>query len=63
MAEYPGLDHIGSERFLAEAAGFADRWDMEWMRYFQLHDDTAYFVSYASHRVSVSDQQGHRPTI
>lgn len=48
MDSLPGLDHIASDAFLADAERFAHRWDLEWMRYFQIHDDTAYFVSYAS---------------
>lgn len=48
MSSRAGLDYIESDAFLNEARRFADRWDREWMRYFQLHEDTAYFVSYAS---------------
>jgi len=41
-----GLEHITSEGFLERAASFAERWDLEWLRYFRIHENHDYFTSY-----------------
>jgi SAM-dependent methyltransferase len=48
MSESPGLRHVTSDDFRAEAASFAERWDLEWLRYFRIHENHDYFVPYSS---------------
>jgi SAM-dependent methyltransferase len=43
-----GLMHVVSDEFVAEVEHFAEKWDREWVRYFDMHEDSGYFANYST---------------